>query len=341
MGLNIQSDVSLLEYNTFGIDVLAERFVEFSSEDELAKVLRSSDYLYSDQELILGAGSNILLTTDFDGIVLKNNIKGITVEDENEQQVIVKVGAGEVWHDFVLHCINNNWCGLENLSLIPGNVGAAPMQNIGAYGVELKDMFYELQAIEKKTGRTQFFDRLDCHFGYRTSIFKTAFKNMFVITSVTFLLNKKPELNTSYGDVQAELDKLGKTDFTIRDVSNAVIKIRQSKLPDPAEIGNAGSFFKNPVIATKHFNKVKQFYPDVVGYQVSQFNTKLAAGWLIEHAGWKGKTFDNYGVHKDQALVLVNYGGADGKGIYDLSEEIVVSVQEKFGIDLEREVNIL
>jgi len=272
-------------------------------------------------------------------VVIRNLIPGIAVIEETPDHVWVKVGSGVVWHDFVRHCIAHNWGGVENLSLIPGSVGAGPMQNIGAYGVELKDVFHSLEAWHINDRAIVPFNAADCEFGYRESTFKRKHKNQFMITAVTFKLSKNPVLNTSYGAIEQELQKAGITTPTILDISDAVIRIRRSKLPDPAQIGNAGSFFKNPVIAESQFKALQQAYSDIVGYP-SGASVKVAAGWLIEKAGWKGHSRGTHGVHALQALVLVNYGGASGSEVHQLSSDIIQSVQEKFGITLEREVNI-
>jgi UDP-N-acetylmuramate dehydrogenase len=291
--------------------------------------------------LVLGGGSNLLLTKNFEGLVLKNELHGISILKTENEFTYVKSAAGEVWHNFVLFCIENNLGGVENLSLIPGSVGAAPMQNIGAYGIEIKDVFQELEAYEIATGKIKTFNLTECKFGYRESVFKQDLKNQYIITSVTFRLTKNPKLNTSYGAINDELQKQGISNPTIKDVSNAVIAIRKSKLPDPKEIGNSGSFFKNPVVLKSHLEKLKETYLDIPSYPVDDMHVKLAAGWLIEKAGWKGKTIGNYGVHKNQALVLVNYGGANGSDIFKLSEDILLSIKTQFGVELEREVNIL
>jgi UDP-N-acetylmuramate dehydrogenase len=289
---------------------------------------------------VLGGGSNILFTQDFDGLVLKNEIKGIKCIDEDDKTVYVEVGAGENWHQFVLYCIDKQWCGVENLSLIPGTVGASPIQNIGAYGVEIKDVFYSLSALNIETSQIECFDIEQCQFGYRSSVFKTIYKGKYVILSVTFCLKKNPDLKIGYGDIQKILEK-DPSAPTIKSVSDAVIAIRKSKLPDPAEIGNSGSFFKNPEVPTAVFADLKIKFPHIVGYQVSDRSTKIPAGWLIEQAGWKGRTIGNIGVHKNQALVLVNYGGGSGAAIYQLALDIQKDVQLKFGVLIEPEVNIL
>lgn len=335
----IKSNVSLQEFNTFGIDVAAKLFVQTENEDQVRNVIQSNDFLTHDN-LILGGGSNVLFTKDYDGLVLRNHIQGVEVLEETEDSVLVKVGGGVVWHDFVLHCIEQNWQGVENLSLIPGSVGASPMQNIGAYGVEIKEIFHELEAIHLKTGEIHYFNNDDCNFGYRESVFKNKHKGEYLISRVTYRLKKNGSFNVSYGAIENQLEKMNVQDLSAKAISDAVIAIRQSKLPDPKEIGNSGSFFKNPVVDEAIYNQVKSKFSEAVAYSAGEGKMKLAAGWLIDQAGWKGKTIGQYGVHKNQALVLVNYGGAKGNDIYNLSEEILVSVKEKFGVQLEREVNI-
>jgi UDP-N-acetylmuramate dehydrogenase len=335
----LRNDISLKPFNTFGIDVNANRFATFLSIEELNSLLSQREAY--EPLLILGGGSNLLLTKDFNGLVLKNEIIGFNLIEETDTEVIVEAGAGEVWHQFVMNCIENGYAGLENLSLIPGSVGASPMQNIGAYGVEIKDAFEYLDAFEISTGELKRFKKEDCQFGYRESVFKNIYKDQFVICRVAFRLSKNPKINTSYGAIESELQKMGISEPTIRDVSNAVIAIRQSKLPDPAVLGNAGSFFKNPVVDESLVEKIKATNPDVPNYPAESGKRKLAAGWLIETSGWKGKVVETCGVHKLQALVLVNYGGSTGKQIYDLSSQIINDVEAKFGVKLEREVNIL
>ncbi len=334
----MEHNYSLQPFNTFGIDVKAKHFGAFSNINELQTCLNAFP---NEHLLILGGGSNMLFTQDFTGLVLRNAIKGITVVNEDDHKVYVKAGAGEVWHEFVLHCIANNWCGLENLSLIPGSVGASPMQNIGAYGVEIKDVFHELSAFHIESGEIHTFNKAQCQFGYRESVFKRALKNQYIITDVTFALDKQPSLQTGYGAIQQELDAKGISDPTIRDISEAVIAIRQSKLPDPKVLGNAGSFFKNPVITLEAFGPIQAKYPDVSHYVLSATEVKLAAGWLIEKAGLKGYRQGSCGVHEKQALVLVNYGGSIGQQIFDLSTHIIQTIQAQFGVTLEREVNII
>lgn len=335
--MEIKENISLKPYNTFGIDVSTSQFVEVSSINELKEVLLNN----TKSLLILGGGSNLLFTTDYKGLAIKNNLKGITLVHENENEVFLKVGAGEVWHEFVLSCIKNNYAGVENLSLIPGSVGASPMQNIGAYGVEVKDLITEVEAFDLTAHTLRNFDNLECEFGYRSSIFKTALKGKYFISAVTFKLKKEPNVNTSYGAIEGELLRLNISKPTIEDVSNAVINIRSSKLPDPKKIGNSGSFFKNPIVSEEQKNKILEKYTAAPNYIQADGDFKMAAGWLIEKCGWKGKRIDAYGVHDKQALVLVNYGGANGKDIFELSEQIIASVYTTFGIELEREVNIL
>ncbi|WP_347159340.1 UDP-N-acetylmuramate dehydrogenase [Pontibacter chitinilyticus] len=336
----LQSDVSLKPYNTFGIDVNARHFARFNSVEELQQLLQMPE-LQQAEKLVLGGGSNLLFTKDFDGVVLQNGIKGIAVVREDEEHVYVKAGGGEVWHDFVRFALESNFGGVENLSLIPGTVGAAPLQNIGAYGVELKDVFHELEAVHLPTGEVHTYDNASCHFGYRESIFKNDKKGQYIVTHVTFRLQKQHVLNTSYGAIQSTLQEMQVQQPSIQDVSAAVCHIRQSKLPDPKQIGNAGSFFKNPEIPLPQYENLKAQFPNIPSYPVSATTVKVPAGWLIEQCGWKGKVIDNYGVHKNQALVLVNYGGASGDKVRQLAYDIIASVDAKFGIRLHPEVNIL
>lgn len=335
-----ENDFSLKPYNTFGIDVKAKHFARFDTVQELQELLQRPD-IKEEPKLILGGGSNVLFTKDFEGIVLLNGIKGMEVLREDERYTYVKSGGGELWHELVLFCLEHNLGGIENMSLIPGTVGAAPLQNIGAYGAELKDVFEELEAVHLETGELHTFDHAACQFGYRESVFKHHLKGQYVVTSVTLRLRKAHELNTSYGAIQSTLQEMQVQQPTIHDVSAAVCHIRRSKLPDPAQIGNAGSFFKNPEIPVLLFDVLKEKHPDMPAYPVSETSVKVPAGWLIEQCGWKGKVIDNYGVHKNQALVLVNYGGARGEKVVELAYDIIQSVQEKFGITLQPEVNIL
>lgn len=336
----IKENFNLKEYNTFGIEANCKYFLEANCLDDIIKAINfcKKENL---SPFILGGGSNLLLTKDIETLVIHNNIQSYKTIQENEDEIILEVGGGVVWHDFVMHCIENDWGGVENLSLIPGRVGASPMQNIGAYGVEIKDTFQYLKAIEIANGEIKTFFTDECKFGYRESVFKNIYKNQFIISHVAFKLTKRNHfLNTSYGAIEDEL-KRNNWSKNIQNISKAVINIRQSKLPDPKEIGNSGSFFKNPVVETTLFKKLKHEYPDLAAYPLDENNVKIAAGWLIEKAGWKGKRIKDFGVHKKQALVLVNYGGANGREIYDLSAEIIDDVKNKFGIKLEREVNII
>ncbi|MBC7935464.1 MAG: UDP-N-acetylmuramate dehydrogenase [Rhizobacter sp.] len=342
--MNIEKNFSLKKYNTFGIDVSARYFSKFNTVTELEECLRfnqPSTFNLQSQTLILGGGSNILFTKDVDGLVLKNELKGIELIKEDADHVYLKAAAGENWHSFVEYCIQKNLAGVENLSLIPGNVGASPMQNIGAYGVEIKDVFHSLEAFHIADKKIVEFGLADCEFGYRESVFKEKYKNQFIITSVTYKLNKQPQFHVSYGAIQQELDTMGIKDLSIANIAAAVIRIRSSKLPDPAAIGNAGSFFKNPEIENERFFQLKNDFPSIVGHDLNNGKTKLAAGWLIEQCGWKGYRKGDAGCHAKQALVLVNYGQAKGNEIYDLSTDIIASVKEKFAVALQREVNII
>ncbi len=336
----LEKNTSLKPYNTFGIEVTAAHYARFDSVNSLTQLLQQKAGF---PLFILGGGSNVLFTKDYNGIVLKNEILGFKAIEENNTSIVIEAGAGMNWHSFVLKCIEMNYGGIENLSLIPGNIGASPMQNIGAYGVEIKDVFEYLDAVHIKSGKVKRFHKSDCAFGYRESVFKRKLKGEYIICQVAYKLSKNDhKLNTSYGAIENELHKMQITNPTIRDVSNAVIAIRQSKLPDPKEIGNAGSFFKNPVVSQKKLEKLLDKYPSIPNYPSTENKAKLAAGWLIEQAGWKGKTFDErYGVHKKQALVLVNYKNAKGQEILSLSDDIIADVAFKFDVHLEREVNIL
>ena len=336
--MQIQENISLRGYNTFGIDASARLFSSFHIVEELSELL---DFNRHVPVLILGGGSNILFTKDYDGLVLKNDIRGIEIVKQDEEFVYIKVGAGENWHQFVLYCIGNGHAGIENLSLIPGNVGASPMQNIGAYGVEIKEVFHELKAFHLGEKTNYVFGLNDCEFGYRESIFKRRYKDQFVILTVTYKLRRKPIFNTRYGALEQEIERMGVKEITIRDISQAVINIRSSKLPDPKVIGNAGSFFKNPSIAKEKYERLKVDFPGIIGYPNNDGSVKLAAGWLIEQCGWKGFREGDAGVHVNQALVLVNYNNAKGDEIYELSEQIVLSVKSRFDVTLEREVNIV
>jgi UDP-N-acetylmuramate dehydrogenase len=338
--MQVFDNVSLKQYNSFGINVSAEKFAEFKTVDEVSELIYDQKF-HNEPLLILGGGSNILFTKNISGLVLKNEIAGIEKIKEDEEHVFIKAGAGVNWHHLVMFTIENNWAGLENLSLIPGNVGASPMQNIGAYGVEIKDVFYQLEAFSINEKKIVVFDKPSCEFGYRESVFKRKLKDQYIILSVTYQLKKNPTFNTSYGAIEQELDKMGIKELSIQAISQAVINIRSSKLPDPAVIGNAGSFFKNPEVSEDHYHQLKKDYPSVVGYDLPNGNIKLAAGWLIEQCGWKGYREGDAGCHSRQALVLVNYGRATGSEIYALSEKIIKSVNDKFSVELEREVNIV
>lgn len=342
--MQIQENISLRPYNTFGIDVMARYFTSFKDSDELEEILNKK---LTGPSLILGGGSNVLFTKDFNGLILKNEIKGITELHEDSEYVYVRAGAGENWHQFVQYCIQRNWAGLENLSLIPGNTGASPMQNIGAYGVEIEDVFWDLEAYHINDRKLVTFTKTDCEFGYRESVFKGKYKDQFVILSITYQLRKKPRFNISYGAIEQELEKMGIKELSLKAVSDAVINIRTSKLPDPLKTGNAGSFFKNPEISLDKYQELLDRFPAIIAYPLAGNKMKLAAGWLIEQCGpdentsWKGYRRGDVECYSKQALVLVNHGNAAGKEIYDLSEQIVQSVKGKFGITLEREVNII
>lgn len=337
--MKIESNFPLKKYNTFGIEAKAKQFVSIHSLDELRTVLA---YHKMDKKFILGGGSNMLLTQDIDALVIHIDLKGKKAIKENDDYVWVESQAGENWHEFVLWTIDHDFGGLENMSLIPGNVGTTPVQNIGAYGTEIKDTFVSCEAMNMLTQEMKTFTKEECHFGYRESIFKHEAKDKFVITSVIFKLTKRNHnINTSYGDITAQLAKNNIQIPNLKDVSNAVIAIRKSKLPDPKELGNSGSFFKNPIISRVLFEKVQQKFPDVKFFEVSPNEVKVPAGWLIEQAGLKGYRKDDAGVHKNQALVLVNYGNATGQDILALSRYVQKTVFDKYGIAIEAEVNVI
>jgi UDP-N-acetylmuramate dehydrogenase len=336
----VQENISLLPYNTFSVEANARYFCAVETVEDLQSIIHEPFFL-SYPTLMLGGGSNLLFTKNWDGLVAKINLMGIEVLRKNEEHVWVKSGAGENWNSFVQWCIQKNYAGLENLSLIPGNVGASPMQNIGAYGVEIKDCFDSLEAVDLKTGDVITFNSSECQFGYRESVFKRALKGQYAITSVTFKLNLKPEYKIGYGAIEQELERMKVQELSIQAISKAVINIRQSKLPDPKILGNAGSFFKNPSISEAKFKALHHQYPEIPNYPSSNGQVKLAAGWLIEQCGWKGKRINTCGVHEKQALVIVNYGGANGNEIYNLSSEVLSAVKQKFDVTLEREVNII
>lgn len=337
--MNIQENISLKPFNTFSLDKKARFFTSVNSREQLIEALIWARNL-GIEVFILGGGSNILLTQDVNSLVIKIEISGIEIVKEDSDFVWVKVGAGENWHNFVLHAIENNWAGIENLSLIPGTVGASPMQNIGAYGVEIKDVFYSLRALDRATLEQKEFNAEECKFGYRESVFKNELKGKFIISSVTFKLKKKPDFNLEYGAIKEVLAAEVNSEVSLKAVSNAVIKIRQSKLPDPNEIGNAGSFFKNPTISKETWLNLRQQFPEIPGYELPE-GIKVPAAWLIEQSGWKGKRFGEIGVHEKQPLVLVNFGQGDGLEVKLLSEKIQKSVNEKFGIELMPEVNFI
>ncbi|WP_296621161.1 UDP-N-acetylmuramate dehydrogenase [Marivirga sp.] len=332
----------LSSYNTFGFEAKADLLIEINSAEEFQKLLQTPEWK-DNQHVILGGGSNVLLTDDYRGLVVINKISGIDTIKEDHKSVILKCGGGENWHHFVLYTLQHNLGGLENLSLIPGTVGAAPMQNIGAYGVEIKDSFHSLEAINLTTGELEVFMPEDCRFGYRESVFKHELKGQYLIAAVSFQLDKSDyhQLNLDYGIIKNVLEDKGIKSPTIHDVSNAVIQIRQSKLPDPAKIGNSGSFFKNPLIEPSQFEKLKSEFPEIPFYELEDGKIKLAAGWLIENAGWKGHEENGVGVHQKQALVLVNYGKGRGEDILNLSRKIQDSVLSKFGVELSPEVNFI
>lgn len=332
------ANYSLKNLNTFGIDVNAKWYGNISSEEDLTEAF-GSPLIKENKLLVLGGGSNMLFTKDYDGIVLKISIKGIEVAQQGTD-ILVTAGAGEVWDNLVKYCVAKGYAGLENLTLIPGTVGASPIQNIGAYGVEIKDVFESCTAFEIATGQLRTFSKADCEFGYRESVFKGKLKGKYIITSVTYRLSNIPNVQTHYGAINSELDRRGIERPSISDISEVVAAIRVSKLPDPSTIGNAGSFFKNPVISQQAFDELLSRFPDTPHYPAPNGRVKLAAGWLIEQCGFKGLVDGHTGTWKNQALVLVNHGGATGQEVYRFSEKIIETVQEKFGVLLEREVNI-
>ena len=335
--MNIQQNISLKNYNTFGIDVTAKRFISVDSVYQLQQLLKTEKDIF-----LISGGSNMLLTKDIEQLVVHIDIKGISIDNEDDNFVYLTVNAGENWHEFVLFCVDNNYGGIENLSLIPGNVGTCPIQNIGAYGVEVKDTITKVEAVEIESQKLVSFSNDECNFGYRNSIFKNEVKGNYVISAVSFKLTKKNHnLNTSYGAIETELVSKNIKNPSLKNISDAVIVIRKSKLPDPKEIGNSGSFFKNPVISEMLFLELQEEYPNIPSYIVSETEVKIPAGWLIEKADFKGKRFGNYGVHEKQALVLVNYGNATGEEIYQLAKKIQETIFKQFRISLEIEVNII
>lgn len=338
--LIVKENVDLSGFTTMGVKASARYFVEVQSLEELSESVQFA-LKKKLRTLILGGGSNLLFIEDFDGLVIRNSILGIRVLEEDEDSILLEIGAGENWDRLVQYAVGNGYGGIENLSLIPGTVGAAPIQNIGAYGMELKDTFVSLEALDKSSGELLFFNKNECRFGYRDSIFKKELKESVVIVSVTLRLNKKPKLNFEYAALKERLSKKGVLTPTIKDISEAVIEVRQSKLPDPAKIGNTGSFFKNPEIGMDQFEMLKNNHPTIPGYQVSDTVMKVPAGWLIEQAGWKGKRLGEAGVHDKQALVLVNHGKATGEEIWELAQNVQASVKEIFNITLIPEVNVI
>jgi UDP-N-acetylmuramate dehydrogenase len=339
--MTVSENVDLFPFNTFGIHAKARHLVTVNTVQEARESFKS-DLFSKVPGLILGGGSNILLTKDFDGLVIKNEIRGITTVAEDDGTLVLKVGSGENWHSLVMHCVDRNLGGIENLSLIPGTVGAAPMQNIGAYGVEIREVIQGVEAVEIETGATRKFSREECAFGYRESVFKQHLKDKYFISSITLSLTKKDHrFNVSYGAIKEVLEEKKVKDLSIRAISDAVIGIRKKKLPDPLLIGNAGSFFKNPSVDQRTFEAIQKNYPDVPSFRGEKNLVKIPAAWLIEQCGWKGKTIDNIGVHKHQALVLVNYGNGDGKKIWQLAMSIRSGVMEKFSVELQPEVNVI
>lgn len=339
--IKIEENISLRPYNTFGIEANARHFCRISSVDQLIELINTPIYK-NEPHLVLGGGSNVLFTKDYAGLVIKADVKGIHIVEETDDSVLLNVKSGEVWHELVMYCVQRQWGGIENLSLIPGTVGAAPIQNIGAYGVEIKEVIQKVDGIDLMTGEHKSFNNDECRFGYRESIFKYQLKENIFISSVTLSLTKKNHrFNTSYGAITDTLKAMNITQPTLKSISDAVIQIRRSKLPDPLVIGNAGSFFKNPTISITHFENLKKQYPQIPGYHSVNQEVKVPAGWLIEQCNWKGKRINNIGVHTQQALVLVNYGDGKGEEIFQLAMQIVSSVKEKFNITLTPEVNLI
>jgi UDP-N-acetylmuramate dehydrogenase len=335
---HLYNNYSIKEYNTFGIDVKAKYFFEFTEIEELTTLLENQEFRKL-QKLVIGGGSNLLFTKDFDGLVIYPQIKGIKIINETDNEIYINAGAGNDWDSFVEYCVSNGYGGTENLSLIPGNIGASPVQNIGAYGVEVKDIIDTVEALNIETNKIETLTNSDCKFGYRNSAFKNKLKGKYIITGVTFKLYKKPKFTTHYGSVDEKLKEY--TEINISNIRKIIIDIRDSKLPDHKKIGNAGSFFKNPVIDKSKAESLKLKYPTMPLYHVNEKHSKLAAGWLIEQCGWKGKRIADAGVHKDQSLVLVNHGNASGNDIIKLANKIIASIKSEFDVDLEMEVNII
>ncbi|MCX8489615.1 MAG: UDP-N-acetylmuramate dehydrogenase [Cyclobacteriaceae bacterium] len=339
--VQIEENKDLKALNTFGFNVKGKHFTTVHSKNEVQELIQT-DLYQREKHLILGGGSNLLFKKDFDGLLIKVNLKGMTVISESEDSVLLKVASGEVWHELVLHCVKNNWGGIENLSLIPGLVGAAPIQNIGAYGTEIKNVITEVEGIDLKTGMTRSFTNEQCCFGYRESVFKNTLREKYFISSITLTLTKKNHhFNTNYGSIHDTLKSMNIDQPTIHSISDAVIAIRQSKLPDPRLIGNAGSFFKNPSITLNQYQLLQKSNPTIPSYPSANQEVKVPAGWLIEQCGWKGKKNNHVGVHPQQALVLVNYGDGSGEDVFNLAMKIASSVKEKFNIELTPEVNII
>ena len=338
--MQLLQNQSLKKLNTFGVDVKAKLFAEVFSEDELREILSDIKFK-SERKLILGGGSNILFTSDFEGVIIKLSAKNIQIVEENSDSVLIKADAGVIWDDLVKYCVERNFGGIENLTLIPGTVGAAPIQNIGAYGQELADTFVSLNGVFIDSAETKTFNKNECRFSYRSSIFKEELKNEFFITSVRLRLSKVPRTNTNYKALSDYLLKKEITDPSIKDISLAVAEIRRTKLPDPAKLGNAGSFFKNPVFNENSFRNLKAEYPDIVSFSTDSGQIKISAGWLIEKCGWKGKRVGDVGTSPDHALIICNFGNATGSEILEFAMRIKEEVANKFGIKLEEEVNIL
>ena len=337
MSIITYNNISLKPLTTFGVDVNTRELIEFENISQLSEI----DFSRFPKKLILGGGSNLLFIGDYNGTIFRNKIKGVNITEKSEKSITLKVGAGESWHEFVLFCVENKYCGIENLSLIPGTVGAAPIQNIGAYGVEVKDVISMVETYDMLERKIKIFSNEACNFGYRDSIFKSEYKNRFIITNVYFTLLLNPKISSNYGAISSILSDQKIDNPTIKDISDAVIAIRQSKLPNPKVLGNAGSFFKNPLVSMDCYITIREKYPTVPSFPINERHVKIPAGWLIETLGWKGKKEGNCGVHHLQALVLVNHGGATGKEIFDLSEKIINDVFTTFNIVLEREVNII
>lgn len=338
--MEIKTLYPLAKHNTFGVDATAKLYTEIHTTEDIRRIIKTDEFK-ENKRFILGGGSNVLFVNDFNGLVIKNCIKGIKIVEENDNEALVEAGGGEVWDDLVQFAVKRKLGGIENLSLIPGTVGAAPIQNIGAYGTELVDVFTHLLAIDMYDGSENLYKKEDCNFGYRDSIFKRGLKDKMFITHVYLKLSKKPEVNITYRELQKRFEDVDKSELTVKDISDAVIDIRRSKLPDPEVLGNSGSFFKNPIISRDMFFKLKKKYPDIVSFQLSRSEFKIPAGWLIEKCGFKGKKEGNTGTHKNQALVIVNHGGATGKEVYSFAQKIKGKVFNSFGIELETEVNII